>query len=149
MTGPMNMPIFGMMKARMDMLGERQKVLSQNVSNVSTPGYTPKDVDISSFNAALAKGKVGNNAGAGGPANAGAMAVTHPGHIAASASRGSLVAGAYIEKAPDSETTLDGNGVVVEDQMMKIAETRMEFETMIGLYNKSLSMMRLAAKAPR
>lgn len=151
MTGPMDMPIFGMMKARMDMLGERQKVLSENISNVSTPGYTPRDVDMGSFNAALAKSQGGSGAigGRSSSGGAGSMAVTHPGHIAAGASRGSLVAGPHIEKAPDSETTLDGNGVVVEDQMMKIAENRMEFETMVGLYNKSLSLMRLAAKAPR
>ncbi len=148
MANPTEMPIFNMMKARMDMLGERQKVLSENVSNVSTPGYTPRDVDMQAFNAALVKGDA-SFGGMKGPSGASAMAMTHPGHIAASASRGSMVAGAHIEKMPDAETTLDGNSVVVEDQMMKIAETRMEFETMIGLYSKSLSLMRLAAKAPR
>jgi flagellar basal-body rod protein FlgB len=38
--------------------------------------------------------------------------------------------------------------VVVEEQMMKIAETRMEFETMVGLYQKSLGLLRLAARSP-
>jgi len=144
-TSPMDMPIFGMMKARMDMLGERQKLLSQNVSNVSTPGYTPKDIDKEAFNAAMAKGKVGVSSASTGSS---AMAVTHPGHIAG-ASRAPMAVGAHVQKSPDSETTLDGNSVVVEDQMMKIAETRMEFETLVGLYNKSLNMMKLAAKAPR
>jgi flagellar basal-body rod protein FlgB len=54
-----------------------------------------------------------------------------------------------IQKSPDSETTLDGNAVVAEEQMMKMSETRMEFETMISLYNKSLALMRIAAKSPR
>lgn len=145
MTGPADIPLFGMMKARMDMLGERQKVLSTNVSNVSTPGYTPSDVDMQSFNAALAKGQVGGRSGSGGGVG---MATTQPGHIAG-ASRAPLVSGMHIKDTPDSETTLDGNSVVVEDQMMKIAENRMEFETIVGLYNKSLSLMRLAAKSPQ
>ena len=51
-------------------------------------------------------------------------------------------------KSPDSETTLDGNAVVVEEQMMKIAETRMDFETMVGLYQKSLGLLRLASRSP-
>jgi flagellar basal-body rod protein FlgB len=50
--------------------------------------------------------------------------------------------------SPDSETTLDGNSVVVEEQMMKIAETRMDFETMVGLYQKSLGLLRLASRSP-
>jgi septum site-determining protein MinD len=35
-----------------------------------------------------------------------------------------------------------------EEQMMKIAETRMDFETMVGLYQKSLGLLRLASRAP-
>jgi flagellar basal-body rod protein FlgB len=53
-----------------------------------------------------------------------------------------------MSRAPDSETTLDGNSVVVEEQMMKIAETRMDFETMVGLYQKSLGLLRLASRSP-
>ena len=50
--------------------------------------------------------------------------------------------------APDSEATLDGNRVVLEDQMMKMTEARLDYDTAIGLYQKSLAMLRLAARAP-
>jgi flagellar basal-body rod protein FlgB len=51
-------------------------------------------------------------------------------------------------KAPDSETTLDGNSVVVEEQMLKMAESRMAYDAAIGFYQKSMSMIRMAAKRP-
>lgn len=141
MTSPADLPIFTMLKSRMDMLGARQKVIAQNVANVSTPGYTPQDVNVDAFNKALAQGETGRGQGDL------SLKVTHPGHISG-ASRAPLAAGVDIQKSPDSETTLDGNSVVVEEQMMKVAETRMEFETMVGLYNKSLSLLRLATKSP-
>ena len=42
-------------------------------------------------------------------------------------------------EAPESETTLDGNQVVLEDQMMKMTEARMDYDAAIGFYQKSLS----------
>ena len=50
--------------------------------------------------------------------------------------------------APDSETTLDGNSVVVEEQMLKMAESRMAYDAAIGFYQKSLQMIRMAARPP-
>lgn len=142
MSSPVDMPIFSMLKARMEMLGARQKVIAQNVANVSTPGYTPRDVDVDKFNRAMANGDVG-----GGNKRGVAMTTTQPGHIAAG-SRAPLADGVSLQKSPDSETTLDGNSVVVEEQMMKLAETRMEFESAVQLYAKGLALIRLAAKSP-
>jgi flagellar basal-body rod protein FlgB len=141
MPDPTNMTVFSLMKARLQMLGERQKVIAENVANVSTPGYVPSDVDQDAFAATLQRmtGKAG--AGAARPA----LAVTQPGHMVPA---GSSAPGVTTLKNPDSETTLDGNAVVVEEQMMKIAETRTDFETMVGLYQKSLGLLRLATRSP-
>ena len=73
------------------------------------------------------------------------MIATQAGHMAP---QGGASAAYNMSRAPDSETTLDGNSVVVEEQMMKIAETRMDFETMVGLYQKSLGLLRLASRSP-
>jgi flagellar basal-body rod protein FlgB len=144
MADPMNMSIFAMMKSRLQMLGERQKVISENVANVSTPGFTPSDIDQEAFSKTLAR--MSGHAGAG-PAGPGRvqMLVSEPGHMTAKHSGSAMVSTVL---APDSETTLDGNRVVVEEQMMKIAETRTEFETMVGLYQKSLSLLQLATRSP-
>jgi flagellar basal-body rod protein FlgB len=147
MADPMNMSIFAMMKSRLQMLGERQKVISENVANVSTPGFTPSDVDQEAFAKTLARMSGQGGQGGGGAAGAGRiqMLATDPGHMAATHSSTGAVSKVL---SPDSETTLDGNKVVVEEQMMKIAETRMEFETMVGLYQKSLGLLRLATRSP-
>ena len=54
-TDPTQMTVFALMRSRLQMLGERQKVISENVANVSTPGYTPSDVDQQSFAHTLAQ----------------------------------------------------------------------------------------------
>jgi flagellar basal-body rod protein FlgB len=145
LMNPTDMPIFGMMKSRMDMLGQRQKVLASNVANVSTPGYVPSDVDVAGFNEALSKARSSQAAASSGGV---AMAKTQTGHMSP-VGQTTVSNVMDIQKSPDSETTLDGNAVVAEEQMMKMSETRMEFETMISLYNKSLALMRIAAKSPR
>lgn len=144
MPDPTNMTVFSLMKARLNMLGDRQKVIAENVANVSTPGFVPKDVDQEKFAATLQR--MAKNGGAQGSQGPTKMAVTQAGHIAPAG--GASMPGVQATRSPDSETTLDGNAVVVEEQMMKIAETRMDFETMVGLYQKSLGLLRLASRAP-
>jgi flagellar basal-body rod protein FlgB len=141
MPDPTQISVFQLMKSRMQMLGERQKVIAQNVANVSTPGYVPGDIDQEAFAATLQR-MAGKSAAPGRTA----MVATQAGHMAPSHGPGSPALS--VQKSPDSETTLDGNAVVVEEQMMKIAETRMDFETMVGLYQKSLGLLRLASRAP-
>ena len=50
--------------------------------------------------------------------------------------------------APDSETTLDGNQVVLEEQMMKMTEARTDYDAAIGFYQKALEMLQMAVKKP-
>lgn len=142
---PNQISVFSLMKARMQMLGERQKVIAQNVANVSTPGYVPNDINQDAFAATLQR-MAGQSRTAGAPART-AMVATQAGHMAPAG--GQSTPGVSVTKSPDSETTLDGNAVVVEEQMIKIAETRMDFETMVGLYQKSLGLLRLASRSPR
>jgi flagellar basal-body rod protein FlgB len=139
-TDPTQMTVFQLMRQRLQMLGQRQRVISENVANVSTPGFTPNDVDQEAF-ANTMKRIAGQSAGPGKVA----MMVTNPGHMTPPHAHGANVT---MMKAPDSETTLDGNQVVVEEQMMKIADTRTEFETMVGLYQKSLGLLKLATRSP-
>ena len=39
-----NLPLFSMVKKRLDWLGQRQEVLSQNIANADTPGFRAKDL---------------------------------------------------------------------------------------------------------
>jgi flagellar basal-body rod protein FlgB len=50
--------------------------------------------------------------------------------------------------APDSETTLNGNQVVLEEQMLKMSESRSDYDAAIGFYQKSMDLLHLALKKP-
>ena len=50
--------------------------------------------------------------------------------------------------APDSETTLDGNQVVLEEQMLKMNEARGDYDAAVGFYQKALSMLHEAVHKP-
>ncbi len=131
-----NSQFFGLLRTRLDQLSERQRLISENIANASTPGYRPRDLDTSGFERALSA-----HAGAsGGPA----MMRTNAMHMTPGGSLGP----ANVITRDDSETTIDGNAVVLEDQMARAAETRMQFETGIALYQKGLELVRLAARAP-
>lgn len=131
--GVADISLLGQIKGRLTWLDERQRVVAQNVANSNTPGYVARDLRAPADFAAALRNSGGLQ-----------MRQTSAGHM----SNGAPVARFTSEKAPDSETTLDGNAVVVEEQMLKMAESRMAYDAAIGLYQKSMSMLRLAAKAP-
>ncbi len=142
----MDQPFFAIMRQRMSFLSERQKVLAENVANASTPKYKSKDLDEKSFNESLKSMMPTNSGGFSGVKSVASvgMVKTSAGHI----SNGPSMTSSRTISAPDSETTIDGNSVVLEEQMIKVADTRMNYDIAIGLYQKGLNMMRLAAKKP-
>ena len=141
-------PLFSMLKSRLSYLGQRQQIIATNIANSETPGYAPRD--LKPFSSDLANAMNGGG-GRGGLAMAqveGAMsagqAMTNPAHMAAKRASTAF----KLAATPDSEVTLDGNGVVLEEQSMKLTEARMDYDAAIGFYQKSLEILRMAAKAP-
>ena len=131
--GVADIPLLGQIKGRLGWLDERQRVIAENVANADTPSFVGRDLkQPTDFAAAMARG--------GGLQ----MVRTNAAHIAPAGTPVRFDA----TKAPDSETTLDGNSVVVEEQMLKMAESRMAYDAAIGFYQKSMSMIRMAAKKP-
>ncbi len=130
-----NTPFFGLLRARLDHLSQRQQLIAENIANASTPGYRPRDIDSAGFERMLASASSGRGL---------AMTRTHSGHMSGNGGSAQV----QVVTRDDSETTIDGNAVVLEDQMARAAETRMAFETGIALYQKGLELVRLAARAP-
>ena len=130
-----NTPFFGLLRARLDQLSERQRLISENIANASTPGYRPRDLDTAGFDRMLASAAGGRGL---------TMTRTNPGHMVQGGGGGAV----NVVTRDDSETTIDGNAVVLEEQMAHAAETRMAFETGIALYQKGLELVRMAARAP-
>ncbi len=122
---------------RMGWLSSRQKIVAENVANASTPGFKPHDLAAQDFGQLMA-------AGSSADGQMGMM-VTNAMHIQM---QNPLPAGAKEITSNDSETTMDGNSVVLEEQMLKMAESRQQFEAAVGFYEKSMSLVRMAIRAP-
>ena len=130
-----NIPLFDAIRGRLGWLEERQRVIAQNVANADTPGFAARDLRAPDD---FAHAMMQQSQGVG-------MMRTSTAHMAIQPQRAVNYASMT---APDSETTLDGNSVVVEEQMLRMAESRMAHDAAIGFYQKSLNMLRLAARAP-
>ena len=129
-------PLFAMFKAKMGYETQRQRVLAENVANSDTPGFAPSDLRPFRAEAALAGAQTGGGI---------APATTNPLHL-----QGRVrPAGALKPQvSPDSEARLDGNQVVLEEEMMRMSDSRGAYETAVGLYQQSLAMLRTAARPP-
>ena len=131
-----DIPLFSLLRGRLGYLSEQQKVVAQNIANAETPKYTAQDLKPFSFE---------SHVKAQAPVM---MAVTQPGHMAPKSQRGGLGAAYKAVRTPDSETTLNGNTVVLEEEMIKMSDARMNYDAAITFYQKSLGMLRLATKKP-
>ncbi|HEY8571875.1 flagellar basal body rod protein FlgB [Phenylobacterium sp.] len=136
-----DIPLFSMLRGRLSYLSERQKLIAQNVANSDTPGFAPKDLKPFSFHTQTA-------AAAPGTAMAGVQAVTHASHMVAPNARRPGGVSLKQTKSEVIETTLDGNSVSLEEEMLKMSDARMQYDAAIGFYQKSLNLLRLAAKPP-
>ena len=130
-----NIPLFDAIRGRLGWLEERQRVIAQNVANADTPGFSARDLRAPDD---FAHAMMQQSQGVG-------MMRTSTAHMAIQPQRAVNYASMT---SPDSETTLDGNSVVVEEQMLRMAESRMAHDAAIGFYQKSLNMLRMAARKP-
>lgn len=132
--GVADISLLSQIKGRLGWLDERQRLIAENVANADTPGFVGRDLKMPADFAAAMRSR----SGAVQMERASGSHFTPPG------------SGYRFEttKSPDSETTMDGNSVVVEEQMLKMAESRMAYDAAIGFYQKSMSMIRMAAKKP-
>lgn len=124
-----DLPIFNLMQQKMSWLGNRQDVLARNIANASTPGFVPQDLKNIDFGSALSA------------ATRGDIQMTNARHL----SSGSSAGGAFRTMAsPGSQSSPDGNSVILEEQAMKVADTQMQYAEAAGLYKKMMSMWRSA-----
>ena len=131
-----DIPVFAMLRNRLGYLADRQQMIAQNVANSDTPGYTPKD---------LRPFTVPGGPGALSLAHVSAT-LTSPMHLAPPAS--GHVTGQRPVVSPDSETTLNGNSVVLEEEMNKMSQARTDYDATVAFYEQSLALIQTAAKRP-
>jgi flagellar basal-body rod protein FlgB len=110
---------------KLDYVATRHTLLAQNVANADTPGYTPKD--LKPFAAAL-KGSAATR-----------LVQTSPLHLSPSKSPQAFTED---RRAGSWETEPSGNGVGLEEQMIKAADSTREYQLASNLLRKNISMLR-------
>lgn len=122
--------LFQTLNQRMRYLGERQKVLAQNVANADTPGYHARDMQPVDFVEAVQRSM-----------HRQPMAATQVGHLPPVTPPSAFA----IDRVKRTyETKLDKNNVVIEEQMMKVADTQHEYGVSTQLYKKYIDMMKMS-----
>ena len=128
-----DLTLFSALKTKMRWHQGRQRILAENVANADSPNYRARDLKAPSF-AELVK-----------PAQpaAGVMpARTDPAHLTGFRLSNDPAFGKLGNT--DWEVTPEGNGVVLEDQMMKVADNQMDYQLATTLYSRSLGLLRTA-----
>ena len=126
-----DLPVLSALRTKMQWHQERQRVLSENVSNSDTPNFKPRD---------LVEPKFDNAGAATGTMGALAMMRTTTSHIAP-ASGGQTFAQNGIG---GFQTRPAGNAVNLEDQMLKVSANQMDYAAVTSLYSRSLNLLKTA-----
>ena len=111
--------LFRLAEQRLAWVDRRQSLLAQNVANANTPGYQPRDV-----------GSFGRVLGSVGLEQTSPMHLTAAGRVADEA------------VARPSEQTPTRNGVSIETEMSKIADTAGVQELVLNLERGYMGMFR-------
>lgn len=126
--------LFDGLGAAMRNLGERQRVIADNVANADTPGYKAKTVEEPDFAGML-------DVQSGGRVMRPSVTIT-----SAMASLGAhqSTTGRVIEDRHVSETKPDGNNVTLEDQLLQLGDVQASYATLTNIYAKQMKLMRIA-----
>ncbi|MZR30607.1 flagellar basal body rod protein FlgB [Sneathiella litorea] len=123
-------PLFAALTEKMKWLTARQKVLAQNIANSDTPNYRAQDLKPLEFREMIdAPQKKGVH-----------INRTNTKHIYAS----EINSYETQVNRDVSEVSPTGNAVLLEEEMMKVAETQIQYELTTSLYKKNLGMLKTA-----
>jgi flagellar basal-body rod protein FlgB len=129
--GLSSIPLFTALTEKMKWHQTRQGLLAENVANAETPGYRGRDLTTFGFEEHMR-----NLSGARV-----ATTATSPMHFAV---RGTDADGFGPRTINSFQVTPEGNGVTLEDEMMKVAANQMDYQTVTTLYTRSLRLIRTA-----
>jgi flagellar basal-body rod protein FlgB len=108
---------------------ERQGVLAENIANADTPGFVQRDLKAFSFDDEMQSVAMVTTS------------TTSPGHISVSSNGGS---GRFGNLSRPFEITPSGNGVTLEDEMMKVSSNDMDYQAVTTLYTRSMRLLKIA-----
>jgi flagellar basal-body rod protein FlgB len=127
-----DMPLLGMLRTKMQWHQARQKLLAENVANVGVGDVLGQEL--------LAQPSFDRSTGLAASTGS-AMTLTSVGHIAASGDTG---VGADPRRVTEFEIRPSGNGVNLEDEMMKSGDNQSDYQLAASMYQKSLDVLKIA-----
>ncbi len=133
-----NIPVMQAIGQKLGWLTENQKVIAQNVANANTPGYMARELKAMDFSRLLASALGGGRAVA--PT---VLKSTNPKHFSAPGQTGPNPF-QIVEAKDVLEVTPTGNSVVLEEQMLALTNTQMEYGLMVNLYRKQVGLLKIA-----
>ena len=134
-----NVPLFSVMKAKMSYLSQKQEVLAQNIANADTPDYRAKDVVEPDFKR-MAQGLQSASS------HKLSMTTTHGAHTTGNTN--SSVSYSMAQRDSTYELNPNGNNIVIEEEMMRVAENQAEYQKVLSLYRKTVDMFKTAIGRP-
>ena len=123
------LPLFSMLRTRMQWHQERQRLLSENVANSDSPNYRPRDLAPLQFDRVKPM------------ATSLGLDRTEAAHIASSETTPSQF---QTSRFGGYEMRPTGNAVNLEDEMIKVAANQMDYQAATTLYTKSLGLIKIA-----
>ncbi|WP_448203221.1 flagellar basal body rod protein FlgB [Azospirillum sp. sgz302134] len=128
-----NLGLFKLMSRKMGWLTQRQEVLSQNIANANTPDYKGQDLKPFTFRDALSDSRRLQ------------ATATNAAHLSGTAGVGGMDKQQRVRNP--YETKPDGNNVILEEQMMKVGQAGMDYQTITNLYKKQVNMIKSAIRS--
>jgi flagellar basal-body rod protein FlgB len=123
-----SIPLFSMLREKMQWHQERQRLLAENVANADTPSFKPRDLSPLKFDpSAPASPQV-------------ALARTNALHLASFAGTTQF----QLDHRGEFETLPTGNAVTLEDEMLKVASNQMDYQAATALYTRGLALIKTA-----
>ena len=129
--GLSNIPLFSALTEKMKWHQTRQGLLAENVANAETPGFRGRDLKAYGFEEHMRNVSVASIA----------TEATNPMHIVKA---GSGADGFGSRQLNNFEITPEGNGVTLEDEMMKVTTNQMDYQAVTALYTRSIKMIKTA-----
>jgi flagellar basal-body rod protein FlgB len=131
-----DIPIFQVLKQKMQWHEARQGYLAQNIAHADTPNYRAKDLEPLDFKKHLARPSKEQGTTT-------AVLRTHKAHFTGSPFSAS--AQSYkVERPTTFETTPQGNNVVLEEEMMKLTANQLDYQSAATLYQKGIALLKTA-----
>lgn len=116
----------GQLQGALDFHLQRQNLLTSNLAHAETPGYKPVDLERGQFRDAMHA----------------ALAATHENHLQSATHTGD---GARVVNDPSVAEGLDGNGVSLDREAVKIAANQLRYDTCAALASSELQGLVWAA----